>query len=76
MPRGIPVATVAIGNAMNAGLLAVRILSTSRADLREKMEQYQVSMTDMVNDDSEKLISLGSDEFLKQMDNKNTSVNV
>jgi len=76
MPRGIPVATVAIGNAMNAGLLAVRILSTSRADLREKMEQYQVSMADMVNDDSEKLISLGSDEFLKQMDNKNTSVNV
>jgi len=76
MPRGIPVATVAIGNAMNAGLLAVRILSTSRADLREKMENYQVEMTETVNDMSTRLTELGSDEFLKQMDNKNTSVNV
>ncbi len=76
MPRGIPVATVAIGNAMNAGLLAVRILSTSRADLREKMEKYQTDMTDMVNETSTKLTDLGSDEFLNQMENKNQSVNV
>lgn len=76
MPRGVPVATVAIGNSMNAGLLAVRILSTSRANLREKMEKYQAEMTDMVNDMSTKLADLGSDEFLSQMDNKNTSVNV
>lgn len=76
MPRGIPVATVAIGNAMNAGLLAVRILSTSRADLREKMEKYQDEMTEMVNEASAKLIDIGSDAFLNQMDNKNQSVNV
>lgn len=76
MPRGVPVATVAIGNAMNAGLLAVRILSTSRADLREKMEKYQAEMTDVVNAMSTKLTDLGSDEFLNQMDNKNQSVNV
>merc|ERR1712170_205972 len=49
MPRGIPVATVAIGNAQNAGLLAVRMLSTSRYDLRQKMKDYQVDLTDMVN---------------------------
>lgn len=76
MPRGVPVATVAIGNAMNAGLLAVRILSTSRADLREKMEKYQVEMKDMVDGMSEKLLDLGSDQFLEQMENKNQSVNV
>jgi 5-(carboxyamino)imidazole ribonucleotide mutase len=41
MPVGVPVATVAIGNARNAGLLAVRILAASDADLREKMLAYQ-----------------------------------
>jgi phosphoribosylaminoimidazole carboxylase len=76
MPRGVPVATVAIGNAMNAGLLAVRILSTSRADLRLKMEAYQREMTEMVNDTSSKLAILGSDDYLAQMQNKSTSVNI
>jgi len=76
MPRGIPVATVAIGNAMNAGLLAVRILSTSRRQLREKMEEYQIEMKDKVDMDSEELLSIGSDKFLSKMDNKNLSVNV
>lgn len=76
MPRGVPVATVAIGNAMNAGLLAVRILSTSRPDLRQKMSEYQQEMTETVNGMSSKLLDLGSDAFLEQMDNKNKSVNV
>ncbi len=43
MPRGVPVATVAIGNAANAGLLAVRILAATNADLQGKMLTYQVS---------------------------------
>lgn len=76
MPRGIPVATVAIGNAQNAGLLAVRMLSTSRASLRAKMVDYQDELTDMVNGMSDKLLDIGSDAFLEQMDNKNKSVNV
>ena len=37
MPRGVPVATVAIGNAQNAGLLAVQILATSDAGLRARL---------------------------------------
>jgi 5-(carboxyamino)imidazole ribonucleotide mutase len=37
MPRGVPVATVAIGNASNAGLLAVQILATSDDELRQKL---------------------------------------
>ncbi len=35
MPRGVPVATVAIGNGRNAGLLAARILATADAELRQ-----------------------------------------
>ena len=41
MPAGVPVATVAIGNARNAGLLAVRILATADEDLRRKMLAFQ-----------------------------------
>lgn len=40
MPRGIPVATVAIGNAANAGLLAVRILAAQDKTLLIKMDEY------------------------------------
>ncbi|CAJ1899888.1 unnamed protein product [Cylindrotheca closterium] len=76
MPRGVPVATVAIGNAMNAGLLAIRILSTHKAELRQEMKDYQDEMSEMVEGMSSKLLDLGSDEFLNQMDNKNKSVNV
>ena len=76
MPRGVPVATVAIGNATNAGLLAVRSLCASRPELREKMEEYQLNMKKMVDGMSESLLEQGSDKFLEGMANKNKSVNV
>jgi|AntRauTorckE6833_2_1112554.scaffolds.fasta_scaffold69258_2 5-(carboxyamino)imidazole ribonucleotide mutase len=41
MPRGVPVATVAIGNGQNAGLLAVRILATSDDELRAKLDAHR-----------------------------------
>lgn len=41
MPAGVPVATVAVGNARNAGLLAVRILATGDPALRERMVAFQ-----------------------------------
>ena len=41
MPAGVPVATVAIGNARNAGLLAVRILAAADEDLRRRMIEFQ-----------------------------------
>lgn len=44
MPKGIPVATVAIDGAENAGLLAVQILSTKYPELREKMKAYKRKM--------------------------------
>jgi 5-(carboxyamino)imidazole ribonucleotide mutase len=45
MPPGVPVATVAIGNARNAGLLAVRILATADAALRAAMERFQEELS-------------------------------
>ncbi len=44
MPAGVPVATVAIGNARNAGLLAVRMLSVADPDLLAAMEQFQADL--------------------------------
>ena len=48
MPRGVPVATVAIGNAANAGLLAVRIIGTQDAAMLRKMLDYQEGMKSTV----------------------------
>lgn len=44
MPKGVPVATVAIDNAHNAGLLAVRILGLSQAKLRRALHQHRKTM--------------------------------
>ncbi|MGW3786974.1 5-(carboxyamino)imidazole ribonucleotide mutase [Micromonospora chokoriensis] len=48
MPAGVPVATVSIGNARNAGLLAVRILGTSDEGLRTRMATYQRELEELV----------------------------
>lgn len=48
MPAGIPVATVSIGGARNAGLLAVRILATSDAALAARLDEFAVSLTTAV----------------------------
>jgi 5-(carboxyamino)imidazole ribonucleotide mutase len=50
MPAGVPVATVAIGNARNAGLLAVRILAASNPTLRARMEQFQERLRAVVQE--------------------------
>ncbi len=46
MPAGVPVATVAVGNARNAGLLAVRILAASDEELRARMQRFQQSLAE------------------------------
>src|SRR2546429_701576 len=50
MPKGIPVATVAIGasGAANAGLLAVAILATASPDLRTKLQAYRAQLAEQV----------------------------
>ena len=54
MPKGVPVATVAIGaaGAANAGLLAVSILATTRPDLRQKLQAYRAEIAAAVQRDS------------------------
>jgi len=48
MPAGVPVATVSIGGARNAGLLAVRILAASDEALRKRMEAFQADLEALV----------------------------
>ncbi|GGG12773.1 N5-carboxyaminoimidazole ribonucleotide mutase [Rhodococcoides trifolii] len=55
MPAGVPVATVSIGGARNAGLLAVRILGSSDPILRERMSDFQKSLEKMVLDKDDAL---------------------
>ncbi len=48
MPKGVPVATVAIGQAANAGLLALQILSVENSSLAKKLDAYKKAMADKV----------------------------
>ncbi|MEB3360202.1 MAG: 5-(carboxyamino)imidazole ribonucleotide mutase [Synechococcales bacterium] len=64
MPRGIPVATVAIGNATNAGLLAVQILATHQPDLLQRVQSYRQSLTDNVMEKQGQLEQVGYREYL------------
>ena len=50
MPAGVPVATVAIGNAKNAGILAVQILASSDPNLYENLSTYKASLKSLVRD--------------------------
>lgn len=63
MPKGVPVATVAIGNAANAGLLAVRILASSDDQILQKMMDYQHGMKEMVLGKAERLETIGWKEY-------------
>jgi phosphoribosylaminoimidazole carboxylase PurE protein len=59
MPRGIPVATVAIGNAENAALLAIAILALSDPDLADRLADYRAKQTQSVLDDPSNQAPLG-----------------
>jgi 5-(carboxyamino)imidazole ribonucleotide mutase len=64
MPAGIPVATVAIGNARNAGLLAVQILATHDPALLEEVQQYRQSLAQMVMEKQARLDEVGYRRYL------------
>lgn len=66
MPAGIPVATVAIGNAQNAGLLAIQILASHQPDLLEQVQHYRQSLKDIVMAKQETLEELGYQQYLKE----------
>lgn len=67
MPAGIPVATVAIGNAKNAGLLAVQILATHQPELLERVQQYRRSLSDSVMEKQQLLDEIGYKQYLEKM---------
>jgi phosphoribosylaminoimidazole carboxylase len=67
MPKGVPVATMAIGNAANAGLMAVRILEGGGEEgLLDKMEEYQKKMEGEVLDKAAKLERVGWEQYLRE----------
>ncbi|MFD0556101.1 5-(carboxyamino)imidazole ribonucleotide mutase [Stackebrandtia endophytica] len=57
MPAGVPVATVSVGGARNAGLLAVRMLGTEDESLRARMRDYQVDLERLVAEKDARLRS-------------------
>lgn len=59
MPRGVPVATVAIGNATNAGYLAVRMLAATRPALREALQAHVDARAEKVREDDRATSSAG-----------------
>lgn len=67
MPPGIPVATVAINGALNAGLLAAKILATSDPALAERVEDYAKGLEEMVETKAVKLETVGYAKYLEEM---------
>ena len=67
MPAGIPVATVAIGNAKNAALLAIQILATNQSELQGKIQDYRQNLRTSVQGKQTQLESLGYKDYLQQM---------
>ena len=67
MPGGVPVATVAINGAKNAGILAAQIIGSSDADLREKIAAYKAKIKSEVEVKVEKLNKVGYKQYLKDM---------
>jgi len=67
MPAGIPVATVAIGGGLNAGLLAARILATADAALAKALDSYATGLHDQVVAKDQRLLQLGSGAYLEAM---------
>ncbi|MBE9011825.1 5-(carboxyamino)imidazole ribonucleotide mutase [Pseudanabaenaceae cyanobacterium LEGE 13415] len=67
MPAGIPVASVAIGNAKNAGLLAVQILASHNPELLTKVQAYRQTLAEMVRDKQSRLNEIGYKQYLAEL---------
>ncbi len=67
MPGGIPVATVAIGGGLNAGLLAAQILSVCDQEIKEKLILYRENLHGQVKIKDQKLKELGAKNYLKKI---------
>ena len=67
MPGGVPVATVAIGNAKNAGLLAVQMLAAHDGELLGRVQTYRQQMRDSVLQKQQQLENFGYQQYLSAM---------
>lgn len=67
MPPGIPVATVAINGALNAGLLAAKMISVNNTELKERIKNYSKALETMVLDKAEKLETVNYKQYLSEM---------
>ena len=70
MPGGIPVATVAINGAKNAGILAAEILGVKYKEIRQKIKAFKKELKDEVEQKAENLENLEYKEYLKTMPKK------
>lgn len=70
MPSGIPVATVGINGAKNAGLLAIQVLSVVDPQLRKKLIAYKKKLAIEVNDKAVSLQQLGYREYMNKKEMK------
>ena len=66
MPTGVPVATVGIDRADNAGILAAQIVATSDTELAGKLQSYKTELRTMVESKSEKLQKIGAEKYLEE----------
>ena len=66
MPAGIPVATIAINGAKNAGLLAIQIVSLFDETLRIKIKKFREHMHTQVRTKNSELSSIGVDNYMKK----------
>ena len=65
MPSGIPVATVAIDGAKNAGILAAQILGIANPQISEKIKQYKIDLEKAIEKKANRLKEIGYEEYLK-----------
>ena len=70
MPKGIPVATVAIEGGLNAGLLAAQIIGVSDTTIQQKISSYRKNLHDEVISKDKLLHEIGANEYLKKLLNK------
>lgn len=67
MPKGVPVASMAIDGAQNAALFAIQIISLTSPELMSKLEKYKETMAQQVEEKDQKLQELGPKKYLEGM---------
>ena len=67
MPPGIPVATMAINGAENAGIMAASILGVHDAQIYDKLARYKQDLCELVEKKAEKLEKIGAEKYLENM---------